>query len=197
MKRTILSLLLLVACGLSASVALAGDNSFGLSWSSTIATGNSSDFVSGFHARGFNFEYRNRVNRQFSWGLNAGFNVLSETGNGTIYLDHVQATGKWGRYLNTVPIYAAAYYDFGNYSRRSGWFYSALNIGTAWLEQRATLGLYAVEEDNWHLAVAPELGYHLPWDSFIGHVSIRYNYLFEAGAVDSQSWLEFRIGFGL
>jgi Outer membrane protein beta-barrel domain len=197
MKKIILSLLLLVACSLPAQVDAASKSSFGMSWSSTIATGETSDFVSGFQARGVNLEYRQRVNTNWSWGINAGYNVFSETGNSTIYGDHFQATGQWGKYINTIPIYAAAYYDFGAYTRRSGRFYAAMNAGTAWLEQRTALGLYTLEEDNWHFGMAPEFGYHLPWDSFIGHVSVRYNYMFKSGAIEDQSWFEFRVGFGL
>ncbi len=197
MKNLFLVLLLLLVCSLSPSLAVAGGNSFGISWSSTIGTGNTSDFISAFQARGINVEYRKRVNSNFLWGVNVGYNVFSETGNETVFLDHVQATGKWGKYINTVPIYLAAYYEFGPRKIRSGRFYTAMNAGTAWLEKRSTLGLYALEEDNWHMAVAPEFGYHLPWDSFVGHVSVRYNYIFEAGDTKAQSWLEFRVGFGL
>jgi hypothetical protein len=197
MKNLFLVLLLLVVCSLSTSVAQARGDSFGMSWSSAIATGNTSDFVSGFQARGINVEYRKRVNSNYLWGLNVGYNVFAETGNSTVNMNHVQATGIWGKYVNTVPIYLAAFYEFGPYQARSGRFYVGMNAGTAWLEQRATLSSFALENDNWHMAVAPEIGYHLPWNSFVGHVSVRYNYVFEAGETEAQSWLEFRVGFGL
>ena len=197
MKKSLIVLLLILVGSLSTSVAFAGDSSFGMSWSSAIGTGNTSDFVSGFQARGINIEYRQRMNSNWLWGVNVGYNVFSETGNETIFLDHVQATGNWGRYINTVPIYLAGYYEFGPYQARSGRLYVAMNAGTAWLEQRTTLALYAVENDNWHLGFSPEIGYHLPWDSFLGHVSVRWNYMLKAGEVEDQSWVEFRIGFGL
>ena len=197
MKNFTLVLLLLLASSLTTSVAVAGDNSFGVSWSSAIGTGNTSDFISAFQFRGLGIEYRKRVNSNVLWGLNTGYNVFAETGNETRYLDHAQLTGEWGKYINTIPIYLAAYYEFGPYNARSGRLYTAINAGTAYLEHRASLGLYALDEDNWHLAVAPEIGYKLPWDSFIGHLSVRYNYLFQSGAVEAQSWFEFRVGFGL
>ncbi len=197
MKKQSPILLLLLVCSLSSSLAVAGDNAFGMSWSSTIGTGNTSDFVDGFQFRGVNIEFRNRINSNYLWGLNVGYNVFADTGQGTLYFDHAQATGKWGKYINTVPIYLAGIYEFGSYNARSGRFFTAMNAGVAYLEQRATLGLYAIDDDNWHLAVAPEIGYRLPWDSFIGNLSLRYNYLFEMGGIEAQSWLEFRVGFGL
>ncbi len=197
MKKLIFVSLLLLAFSQTSVAVAGGNNAFGVSWSSTVGTGNTSDYISGFQARGINVEYRRKVNTNFFWGVNAGYNVFSETGNETLYLDHVQGTGKWGKYINTVPLYLAAYYEFGPRKVRSGRLYVGMNGGAAWLEQRTTLALYAEEDDNWHLAVAPEIGYRLPWDSFVGYVSARYNYLFEAGDTDAQSWLEFRVGFGL
>ena len=197
MKKSLFVLLLLLLCSLSVSMAQAGSNSFGISWSSAIGTGNTSDFVSGFQARGVNLEYRGRVNSNFLWGVNVGYNVLSKGGDETLFLDHAQVTGVYGRTINTVPIYLAAYYEFGPYQARSGRLYVAMNAGTAWLEQRTNLALYTIEQDNWHLGFAPEIGYHLPWDSFVGHISMRWNYMLEAGDTDAQSWVEFRVGFGL
>ncbi len=197
MKHTIIALLLLTALVMSNTPVQAGDSSFGISWSATVATGKTNDFVPGFQWRGVNLEYRNRINSNYSWGINAGYNVLSETSSETQFLDHVQVTGKHGRYINTIPIYALAIYEFGPYNRRDGRFYVGMNGGTAWLEHRTELGLYAQQDTNWHLAFAPEIGYHLPWESFLGHISVRYNYLLEAGEVEAQSWLEFRLGFGV
>jgi len=197
MKRLIIVSLLLLAFSQPTSAFAGSNNAFGMSWSSTIGTGDTGDYISGFQARGINIEYRKRMTTNFFWGVNVGYNVLSETGSETIYLDNVQGTGQWGKYINTVPIYLAAYYEFGPMKVRSGRFYVGLNGGTAWCEQRTTMALFALEDDNWHMAVAPEIGYKLPWDSFVGHVSARYNYLFEAGDSDAQTWLEFRVGFGL
>ncbi|MCP4293537.1 MAG: hypothetical protein GY780_17055 [bacterium] len=197
MKRFISIMLLLLACSLVAPLANAGENSFGMSWSSTIGLGDTGDFVPGFHARGFSLEYRNRVSTEMSWGFNAGYNVLADNKNETVFLDNIQATGNHGKYINTIPLYGAVYHNFGTYSRRSGWMYAGLNGGMVWLEKRTSLGLYALEDDNWHMALAPEFGYHLPWDSLVGHISVRYNYVFESGDVEAQQWLEFRVGFGL
>jgi hypothetical protein len=53
------------------------------------------------------------------------------------------------------------------------------------------------EEDNWHFALAPEIGWQLPWESFLGYVGVRYHYAFKAGNFDAQQYFEFKIGFGL
>jgi len=171
-------------------------SSFGMSWSLTVPTGNTKDFNKSMSFRGFNFEYRDIQSTSWGWGINAGYNVFADDYTDTYNRDNFAITGLRSHYINTVPIYAAAYKYFGN-SRKNGRWYVGLNGGTAWLEQRVTLGLYELKEDNWHLSVAPEVGYHLPWDSFIGHISARYVMVNSAGNTDTQSWFEFRIGFGL
>ncbi len=186
MKRTTIALLLLTALTMGHTPAQA-EGSFGIAWSSAVATGETNDFVPGFHWRGINIEYRNQTSTNWGWGINAGYNVLAKTSSETQYLDNVQFTGKHGRYINTIPIYANVLYSFGPYNKRDGRFYAGLNAGTAWLEHRTELGLFAQEEDNWHLAFAPEIGYHMPWDSFMGYVSARFDYILEAGKVGSPA----------
>jgi len=195
MKTTLVLLLILATCLLATSNALA-QSSFGMSWSLTMPTGNTYDFVDKISLRGFNVEYRQIQSTTWGWGINAGYNVHAKDYTDTYQRDNLAVTGLRSHYINTVPIYGAVYKYFGN-SRRDGRWYVALNGGTAWLEQRVTLGLYEITEDNWHLSAAPEVGYHLPWDSFVGHVSARYVLVNSAGTTDTQSWFEFRLGFGL
>ncbi len=197
MKKLLIVSLLLLAFSLPSSAIAGGDSAFGMSWSSAIGMGETADYISGFQARGINVEYRKRATTNVYWGLNVGYNVLSDSGSETISNDNVQATGMWGKYINAVPIYFAGFYEFGPKKVRSGRFYVGMNAGTAWLEKMSTLGLYTIKDDNWHVALAPEIGYKMPWDSFVGHVSVRYNYMLEAGDTEKQSWMEFRIGFGL
>ena len=195
MKKTFALLLVLLLTGLMAGQA-AAQSSFGMSWSLTLPTGNTKDVTNNLSARGVNFEYRDIQSTTWGWGINAGYNVFAADKTDTYFEDNWAVSGLRSHYINTIPIYAAGYKYFGK-SRRDGRFYVGLNAGTAWLEKRLTFGLYEIKESNWHLTVAPEIGYHLPWDSFLGHVSARYVMVNEAGTTESQSWLEFRLGFGL
>jgi len=104
-------------------------------------------------------------------------------------------TGLRWHYVNTVPIYASAYKYWG--AKRDTRYFAGANVGTAWLERKTTLGLFEDTDKNWHFAFAPEFGVNMPWSSFIGYISVRYNVLLAAGDVESQGWFEFRIGIGL
>lgn len=172
-----------------------GNSSFGLAWSLSMPTGDMKDFCDDFSLRGFNLEYRRFQSTDLAFGINAGFNVFNEEQDDTFIGENFAVTGNRWTYINTVPIYASVFKFKGN--KRDGRFFFGGNAGVAWLEQRHTLGLYETKEDNWHLAVAPEVGYNFPWNAFLGYASLRYNYLFEAGDVPSQGWIELKLGFGL
>lgn len=194
MKKIILILVLLVATG-TALPASAGNDSFGLAWGVSLPAGNTNDFISKVSFRGAVVEWRHNYRRDAAWGLNVGWNVFNKSANETLEWDNVAVTGNIYRYINAVPIYAGWYKSFGE-DRRDKRMYLGLNAGTAWIERRADVGLYSFDESNWHFAVAPEVGLHLPWDSFLGYLALRYHYAFEAGTFGAEQWLELKVGFG-
>jgi len=192
----ILLLVALIALAASPAASQPGNSSFGLAWSLSLPTGDMKEFTDDFSLRGFNLEYRRFQRSDLAFGLNVGYNVFNEEQDDTFIGENFAVTGKQWTYINTVPIYASVF-KFSSSNKRDGRFFFGGNAGTAWLEQRRTLGLYETKEDNWHLAVAPEVGYHFPWDAFLGYASVRYNYLFEAGEVPAQGWIEIKLGFGM
>jgi len=194
MKKAILLSLVLVV--LTAGSALAGKNTFGVSWNISLPTGDTNDFTSGVHFRGASLEWRTFTTRTTAFGLNASWDVFNDKFDGTYEHDNIAITGRNWRYVNAVPIYASWHKYTGN-DRRGKRTFFGLNAGTAFIERRAEMGVYQFTEENWHLAVAPEIGMQMPWDSFLGWLSVRYNYAFSAGDVDAQQWFEFRIGFGM
>jgi hypothetical protein len=194
MKKINVLVLLFVAV-FTVQPVLAGNNTFGASWSLALPTGNTKDFTSPLSARGFNLEYQNFFRTDTAFGVNIGYNVFTEEQDQTFVGENFAVTGLRWHYINTVPIYASLHKFFGN--NRDGRFFVGLNAGTAWLEQRMTLGLYEFKDSNWHLGLAPEVGYNFPWDSFLGYASLRFNHLFKAGDIENQGWFELRLGFGL
>lgn len=193
MKRLIVSCLLVL---LAAAPARAGSQAFGLAWGVSLPTGDTGDYVSKVSFRGASIEYRNYYRYDATWGLNVGWNVFTQRTDETLVLGDVAATGRLWRYVNAVPIYAQWATTFST-DRRSSRFFAGLNAGTAWIERRTDLGLWRLEEKNWHLALAPEVGVHLPYDSILGFVSLRYHYAFAAGDAEAQQWLELRVGFSM
>lgn len=195
MKRffVLLGLLLIL---LPAGTVRADNNAFGIAWGISVPTGDTNDFVSKISFRGASAEWRNFYMRDAAYGLNVGWNVFNETDDSTVYFENAAVTGKRWNYVNAVPCYGSWFKYFSD-DRRSSRFFAGLNAGGAWIERRTDVGLVSIKEDNWHFAVAPEVGWQLPWDSFLGYVSARYHYAFKAGDVEAQQWLEFKIGFGL
>lgn len=186
---TLLALALLPASPARAST------SFGAAWSLAMPLGDTKDFTDSFSLRGFSLEYRNYYTREMAWGLNISYNVFNEEKDSTFYGDNYAVTGQRWTYINAVPMYLSWHRVPGG--TRDGSLFYGLNAGAVWLEQRTTLGLYEVNESNVHLGFAPEIGYHFPWQSFLGYGAVRFNYMLEAGDVPAQSWIELRLGFGL
>ena len=174
----------------------ADNSTFGIAWGISVPTGDTNDYISKVSFRGMSVEWRNFYMRDAAYGINVGWNVFNETNDETLFFTNGAITGKRWHYTNAIPIYAG-WFKYFNDDRRSSRFYAGINAGTAWIERRTEMGMYQLTEDNWHLAVAPEVGINLPWDSFLGYVGVRYHYAFEAGDMEAQQWIEFKVGFGL
>jgi hypothetical protein len=197
MKRNISTVLgaSMIILILMTGPAMAGKSVFGLTWNLSSPTGNTSDFLSDFSFRGMGFEYKTFRTPDVAFGLNVGWNVMVEEMDNTFEIDGFSVTGMRHHYVNTVPVFVSGYRYFG--PQRGTRYYVAGHGGAAWLEQRMDLGLYSRSEDNWHLSFAPEIGVQMPYSSFLGSLSLRYNYMLKAGDMEAQSYLELRLGFGM
>ncbi len=194
MKKIIWIALLMTI--VTAQSALADENVFGIAWNISVPTGDTSDFASGVSFRGATLEWRNFYTQDMAFGFNASWNVFNKSFDGTKTDEDYALTGKSWRYVNATPLYLS-WHRYLSGDRRGKRAFYGLNGGTTYIERRTELGIYQDDEKNWHLALAPEVGYQLPWDSFLGWVAVRYNYAFKAGDVDAQQWFEFRLGFGM
>jgi len=181
---------------LSSGAAMADNSTFGIAWGISVPTGDTNDYISQVSFRGMSVEWRNFYMRDAAYGINVGWNVFNQTNDETMFFDNGAVTGKRWHYVNAIPIYAGWFKYFSD-DKRSSRFYAGINVGSAWIERRTEMGLYQLTNDNWHFAVAPEVGMNLPWDSFLGYVGVRYHYAFEAGDSEAQQWIEFKVGFGL
>ena len=195
MKRFIVLLGLLLI--LQPASAVRADNSvFGIAWGLSVPTGDTNDFISNISFRGASAEWRNFYMRDAAYGINIGWNVFNDTDDSTVNFENAAVTGKRWSYINAVPVYGGWFKYFSD-DKRSSRFFAGMNAGGAWIERRMDVGFVSIQEDNWHFAVAPEVGWQLPWDSFLGYVGARYHYAFKAGNMEAQQWLEIKIGFGL
>ena len=103
-------------------------------------------------------------------------------------------SGDQFRYVNSFPLLANVSYFFGTQGGARP--YLAANVGGYIMEHRLEVGLYALEETNFHFGFAPEAGIAFPVRPNVAAVlNTRYNYAFSAGSIDDQAYLSFSIGF--
>ena len=193
MKSIILALVLLATL---ATGALA-ESSFGMSWNPSVPVGNTADFAGGFAWRGASLEWRNFVRSDWAVGADIGWNVMTDSFEGTVTEGDLTVTGKKWNYINALPIHLTAFKYFSS-DRRERRLYAGLGVGANWMEYRQDFGFYAFEETQWHFTLAPEVGFLMPWNSWVGYLGVRYQHAFASGNIDNdQGWFDFKIGFGL
>jgi len=194
--KSVILLLAVVLILVAAPDTRASSDAFGLAWGVSLPTGDTGDYISRVSFRGASAEWRHFFRMNSAWGFNVGWNVFNQDSSGTLVLGDLTVTGRAWRYVNAVPVYAG-YFHYLSSERGGMRPFLGLNGGTAWIGRRSELGLLTIDERNWHVALCPEVGAVLPYDFFLGFVTLRYHYAFSAGDADAQQWLELRIGFGL
>ena len=155
----------------------------GLSYNMGMTTGDTRDFVQDYSWRGFGFEVRSFRGDNFSVGGSFSWNIFDEKTGELIQLQKARGavSGTQIRYINSFPLMLNAHYYFGDPSSRVQ-PYVGLNVGTYYITQRLEIGVLALEENNWHFGLAPEIGLMFPtYSGSIFFINARYNYAFKAG----------------
>jgi hypothetical protein len=198
MRFTTIILAGLLLVGLLGNASAAGTGWFwGITYEPSIPIGDLDDFSQdSFSWRGVGVEGRSWFREELSVGFAVSWNVFhSRLDDRTFSQPGVDLHGTQMRDVNAVPIYINMHYYLG---RPYDWrFFLGLNAGTIFAEHRLDMGLYSYREENWHLAIAPEVGVQLPYDRLLGYVSVRWNNGFSAGEIDEVSYFSFRLGIGL
>jgi opacity protein-like surface antigen len=167
----------------------------GFSYGMGIPTGDTKEFIGNTSFRGMAFDWRKLVGERVSAGFHIGWSVFDEETLETASRPGVDVTGKQFRYINAFPILANFYYYLGN--NRSFRPYIGGEAGAYIIEQRLEVGLYALEEHNWHFGLAPAGGVSFPLsDEMFTFVNARYNYAFKSGNTIDHSWWSINIGIG-
>jgi hypothetical protein len=155
--------------------------------------------------RGAGFEYRMFVHPNFSIGAYAGWHVFNGETTRTIHVETegdealiADITGTQYRYINSFPIMLNLNYYIGNPDGFQA--YLGLGAGTMIIEERVELGVVAAEQTRWHLALAPELGFKIPFGyNFSGLASVKYHHAFPAKGITGEkyahSYVSVNIGF--
>lgn len=182
------------------SAAQEGSSYTTLSYSPSIALGESADFVEGMQWRGINLSYHYFVSDQASIGFTSGWNVFRTESDGDVtrQLEEgnniITLTGKQFRYVNTVPILASARYHWGDEDGLR--VFGGLSAGFYYVDRRVEMGLFATDTETGQFGIAPTAGILFPSYGSAGfHIEFQYNNAFESRKGDAFSYLDLNLGF--
>jgi outer membrane protein W len=185
---------LLLAAVASAPAKAQGQWFYGLGYQVSIPLSNTKDFTENVSWRGASFEARKAIKPNLTVGLSLGWHVFDEETDEVVSFDNLDVSGDQLRYINSFPILLNAHKYFGQEGSMRP--FVGLNAGGYVMEHRLEIGLVALEETNFHIGFAPELGFVFPLEGNSSiYLSGRYNYAFSAGNVDDQSYVGVTAGY--
>ena len=98
-------------------------------------------------------------------GLSFGWNIFDEKSYEPIDLDYGAAsgtiTGTQVRTINSFPILVGFDHYFGKQNDMRTFI--GVNTGVYYILQRLNIGVYQIDNDNWHFGLAPEGGVVMPY----------------------------------
>jgi hypothetical protein len=158
-----------------------------LSWSLGLPANRTEEYIQDLSYRGFNISGRRFIDKYNSVGFATGWNIFDQkvtdplnivndagTGSGTI-------TGTQIRTINSFPLLVGFHHHFGRSDDMR--LFIGLNAGTYYILQRLEMGVFLIDDDNWHFGLAPEGGIIIPvGDDGTGiQLNARLNYAFDSG----------------
>jgi hypothetical protein len=182
MQRSIL-LALILATMLLPAAASAQRSFAGLTYNYSFPAVDLDGFVGQDSWYGITLDMRRALTSNPKWlvGLTTGWYVFYNNVNTTIDLGNGAISGEQYRNFNIVPVLASINYMMGD--RRTTHPYIGFHIGAYYARQQLDLGLYSLDESNWHFGLAPEGGIVFPLHQYNSsfYFNVRYHYLYEAG----------------
>jgi hypothetical protein len=172
----------LVITALFAATAMAQDMAMtGATWNIGLASGRMANFLTEPSFGGFGIEGRRFLDDDFSIGGSFSWNYWSEMNGDIIQLKQGAVSGTQIRYVNSIPLMLNAHYYIGG-KRDQLRPYLGINVGTYYITQRLDMGIYSLQNDNWHFGIAPEFGFlaEVSRGTYLT-ASGRYNYAFDSG----------------
>jgi len=170
----------------------------GLTYSISIPTGNTSDFISNTSFKGLSIDLRKFFSHNASIGFLLGWSAFEEETNRTISTYVGDVSGGQSRLINAFPVMITTDYYFGE--GREFRPFVGIGVGMYYFYQQLEQLEENLESNKWHFGVAPEAGFVYLLESVYAFFNVRYNYAFSAEneitkISTPQSYLTFNIGF--
>jgi outer membrane protein W len=193
-KISIVAIILVIS-----TAGFAQDFFTGVGWTIGFPYGeNTADLIGNTSYRGFFVEGRKFTSKNLSFGMAFGWNVFNELveedyNNNNNDEVGITVSGKQNRSLNFFPILVTSHYHLRNSKKIIP--FVGIGAGTYYINERVDIGVYSFGNDNWHWALAPEVGVTFKMSYYMkGMVSLKYNYAFESGKGSQHSFIGLNIG---
>jgi hypothetical protein len=176
-----------------------------VTWNIGIPVSKTNEYTTDVTYRGFTITGKRFLDKYNSVGLSFGWNIFDEKNYAPINISSGGGSGTISgtqvRSINSFPMLVGVHHHFGN--KKDMRAFIGLNTGMYYIIQRLDLGVYRIDNDNWHFGLAPEAGVIIPvGDENTGiYVGARYNYAFDSGTAlggsenNFYSYYEINIGF--
>jgi hypothetical protein len=177
-----------------------------VTWNIGIPVSKMNQYTTDVTYRGFTISGRRFLDKYNSVGFMTGWNIFDEksydpidlaggeNGSGTV-------SGTQVRSINSFPLLVGIHHHYGK--KEDMRVFIGLNTGMYYILQRLDMGVYRIDNDNWHFGMAPEAGIIIPFDGENSgfYLGARYNYAFDSGTAlggsenNFYSFYELNIGF--
>ncbi|MHC1777929.1 MAG: outer membrane beta-barrel protein [Lentimicrobium sp.] len=188
-----ITIILILVAGVFISPFVSAQSSTSLQYSIGIPMGGLKDHTDQVSFRGFTFEYQREIDDQISVGVNFAYSVFYERRDYASYTQgNSTLSGVQYRYNNMFPMLINAQYKL-----TSGTVvpYVGLGLGTLYNLRNTDMGVYTIEENNWHFLITPELGAMFDVSSGTSiKINARYDQAFQTNDADGLGNLSFNIG---
>ncbi len=176
-----------------------------ISWNLGLPANKTEEYLNDVSYRGFSISGRRFIDKQNSIGFSTGWNIFDEKINEPINIQREQGSGVISgtqiRTINSFPLLVGFHHHFGRSDDMR--LFLGINTGTYYILQRLEMGVFIIDNDNWHFGLAPEAGLIIPVsDDGTGiQLNARYNYAFDSGTSfggdtnNYYSFWDFGIGF--
>ncbi len=192
MKKQFLFIFTITA--LSVSPLLGQGSLFGLSYTASLPMGETQEFTDATSWRGASLEWRWFLQENISAGIFFGWNVFHEKESGDFIQGDIAFAGTQLRTVNAFPMLLTGHYYFGDDEALRP--YLGLGLGTYRTQQRTTVGILQVDNDNWQWGISPSIGATVPmgYSGLMGNIEVRYNYAPKGGDSLTHSYLGISLG---
>jgi outer membrane protein W len=192
MKKSIIIILMLAV-----GVIVSAQSNTSLLYSVGVPTGALKDHTGNMSWRGVTFEWQKFINPDVSVGVNFAYSVYyQDMGYGSYTNKNATLTGHQYRYNNLFPMAVNGQYHFNAASTNPIKPYIGLGIGTIYDLRNTDMGMWTVEEQNWHFMVSPEVGLIYDLNMATGiKFSVRYDNAFKISDADAFGNLNLNLGF--